>query len=646
MFRPSDGPGVFLRRDDRSRMAVARVRTDVAGFVGIATKGPVGLAVRIETMRQFETVFGSYTGAGFLAYAVRAFFENGGQRCLVVRTASRDPQVGAAPATTTLGVAPQLRIAASSPGNWGNALEVKLAPMWRAETLCPSPPLGGPSLRVVSTQGFARDQLVRLTQPGGLDAFRIVAATDPVQAVLHFVHPDPDRRRPADQMLPALLPSAPVRVERIVLQMAVRWRGRPFSVDNDLGLVPGAGDFIGDAMALQIPQDGIFSAPPPAISVEVSALAAGTAPELPTAGLGDWLRLSGGRDGLAGLTSDDFITALDVLEREPDVSILAIPDIVVAPVRPLFVPIVHPRPDPCAICPAPAPATSPQPMPEQELPPAFALEAIHRVQAAMVDQCERLRDRIALVDPPSATVRDPRIGAGPILGWRQRFDSAFGALLFPWIEVADPLGVAPVRAIPPSGHVAGKMAATDLAVGPHRAPANLPLAWALAASLPVDPATHGLLNDAGIEALVARDGRPLRLMGARSMSSDPDWRFLPVRRLISMLRRALDAATQWAVFEPNDAETRALLVQSIGAFLESLRKGGALAGDAPATAWRVRCDETNNPASARARGQLVVDVAVAPAQPLEFIVLRLGRSDATFELAEHGPLTLAQAGAA
>jgi uncharacterized protein len=268
------------------------------------------------------------------------------------------------------------------------------------------------------------------------------------------------------------------------------------------------------------------------------------------------------------------------------------------------------------------------------------------VQATMIDQCERLRDRIALIDAPLATSRSQAVGVGPVIAWRQRFDSAFGALHFPWLSVADPLGAAPVRAIPPSGHIAGLMAATDLAVGPHKAAANTPMAWAQAPTVAVDPATHGLLNDAGIDVVIARDGRPIRILGARTMASDPDWRFLPVRRLVSMIRRALDAATQWAVFEPNDDGTRALLAQSIGAFLESLRRGGALAGDRPAASWRVRCDEVNNPASDRARGELVVDIAIAPAKPFEFVILRLGRSDAAFELTEQSRVAITQAGAA
>lgn len=646
MLRPADGPGVFIQRDDRSRVGVAAVRTDIAGFAGIAEAGPLDAAVRIETMRQFETSFGRYTGAGFLAYSVRAFFENGGRECLVARVASDDPETGAATASVAIAGAPGLTIRAVSPGSWGNGLEVLLASSWRAETLAPAGQIGGPALAVAGTEGFAARALVRLSQPGRPDMYRIVALADAAAGMLHFVHPDPERRRPTDAALAGLDPASPVRVERLVLSLSVRRGGMLVAVYPDLGLVAGEADFIGDVLRAYPPDDkGLYEKVPPPVVVEVDAIAA-TAIPLPPAAAGTWLPLAGGRDGLAGLAAADFLRALALIEAHGDVSILAAPDLVVAPVARIYLALDPAEPDPCAPCPVPAPAAVPVAPPQPELPSPLAAEAVHQVQAAMIEQCERLRDRIALIDAPLAAVRSQSVGTGPVLAWRQRFDSAFAALTFPWLEVCDPLGAAPLRAIPPSGHVAGQLAATDLATGPHKAAANRPLAWVEAPTIAVSPPAHGLLNESGINVAIARNGRPVRILGARSLSSDPDWRFLPVRRLVSMLRRALDAATQWAVFEPNDEHTRGLLAQSTGAFLESLRRGGALAGDRPDAAWRVRCDETNNPSTARARGELVLDIAIAPAKPLEFIILRLGRSEAGFELAEQGRIAIAQAGAA
>jgi hypothetical protein len=144
----------------------------------------------------------------------------------------------------------------------------------------------------------------------------------------------------------------------------------------------------------------------------------------------------------------------------------------------------------------------------------------------MLQQCEILGDRIALLDPPWDTAGTAAFGTDPVQGWRGNFESAFGALYFPWVAVPDPLRLAPTRLLPPSGHVAGIIAASDLACGVHKAPANVALAWAQDASVVVDMLAQGGLNMAGINVIRGDSGRPLRLMGARAVSSDPNFRFI------------------------------------------------------------------------------------------------------------------------
>jgi uncharacterized protein len=134
----------------------------------------------------------------------------------------------------------------------------------------------------------------------------------------------------------------------------------------------------------------------------------------------------------------------------------------------------------------------------------------------------------------------------------------------------------------------------------------------------------------------ALPGRGLRILGARTVSSDPDWRFVNVRRLLIMLEKAIDRSVQWAVFEPNDRITRAKLTLSLTSFLLALWQRGALMGDSPDAAFRVRCDEENNPPAARDNGQLLAEVKVAPSQPFEFVVLRVGRVNNEFRTTEVG----------
>jgi phage tail sheath protein FI len=190
------------------------------------------------------------------------------------------------------------------------------------------------------------------------------------------------------------------------------------------------------------------------------------------------------------------------------------------------------------------------------------------------------------------------------------------------------------RAVPPCGHVAGQYARADLEVGPHRAPANVALGWAEGVTAAPGDAVHGLLNSAGINVIRALPGRGLRILGARTVSSDPDWRFVNVRRLLIMIERAISVFTSWAVFEPNDHVTRTKLHLALTSFLVGLWGAGALVGAAASQAFFVRCDESNNSPGERANGRLLAEVGVAPSQPFEFVVLRVGRTGNEFKVEE------------
>ncbi|HWE27541.1 MAG TPA: phage tail sheath C-terminal domain-containing protein, partial [Polyangia bacterium] len=264
----------------------------------------------------------------------------------------------------------------------------------------------------------------------------------------------------------------------------------------------------------------------------------------------------------------------------------------------------------------------------------FSDDDVFLMQSTMVQLCEERNDRFALVDPTAAMAEDAAQGFALVSEWRSRFETRNAALYYPWLAVVDPLAVAPTRRVPPSGHVAGLCAQLDRQVGVHRAPANRVLSWAEDASIPVDDGLHGELNTLGINVVRTQPGLGLRVLGARTMSSDPSWRFVNVRRLMMMIIKAIDVATQWAVFEPNDEPTRTRIAQALGEFFQQLWQKGALVGSSPEQAFAVRCDESNNPAAARADGQLVADVAVAPSQPFEFVVLRLGRQSNAFEVVE------------
>jgi phage tail sheath protein FI len=653
MLHPAT-PGAYLQRLDSTSHAIASVRTDIPGLIGIAERGPLDTPVAVETFKQFQGVFGNFIGAGFLAYSVRAFFENGGQRARVVRVASRDPIYGAAPASCIVldeNGAAGWTVSATSPGTWGNALAVAILPKMRAQAAVDLTQSTAEYAVVASTAGIAPLTLVRIRQFGAIPVVRIVTAIDPVNRLVYWINPDPNLRRPFELTVSGLDPAVPTIIESVDYDLMVWSSGRLAAVYQQLSLVP-ANQLYAPIMLAEpdyTVQDGL-PAPAPLVTIGAPVLTPDQIP-VPLDVVADaLLPLGGGRDGLALLTPEDFIgdplvltdggddtpRGLASLAHVTEVSMLAAPDILVRPVEP---PIYLPRPvlvDPCAPCGPSAQPATPVPIVVGELPPVFDDDQIYAVQAAMIAQAEALRDRIVIIDPPFDVAADDRVGVAPVLAWRNRFDSAFGALYFPWIAAPDPLNLAPTRALPPSGHVAGQIAANDLAFGVHHAPANKDIAWIQDLTVAVNAPTHGYLNTAGINVVRAEFGRPFRILGARTVSSDPTWRFLNVRRLVSMIRAALDVSTQWAVFEPNNTATRSSITSSVASFLTQLWKQGALVGDVPSAAFLVQCDDGNNPPSLTAVGELHVDIAIAPSVPFEFIILRLGRSADSLDIVERG----------
>jgi phage tail sheath protein FI len=153
-------------------------------------------------------------------------------------------------------------------------------------------------------------------------------------------------------------------------------------------------------------------------------------------------------------------------------------------------------------------------------------------------------------------------------------------------------------------------------------------------TIPVDDAEHGVLNPLGINAIRPLTGRGIRIFGARTMSSDPDWRYINVRRLMIMIEKAIYLASQWAVFEPNDDITQAKLRLSLTSFLISLWEQGALAGATTDAAFFVRCDRKVNPPAQLDVGQLLALVGVAPVNPFEFVVVRVGQTANELEIVE------------
>jgi phage tail sheath protein FI len=653
-------PGAYFEPADSVVPAIRALRTDIAGLVGIAERGPLHSATPVESWRQFQGTFGGFLGSGYLAYAVKGFFDNGGRKCYVVRVADRDLAASASIVLMDSQVPQQKaawRIEASSPGVWGNQLAVQLRTTHRAQTrTVVQPDVSDPgSSKVVSVINFERGTLVRLFKAG--------ATPSNVLRVVDKVDGENQRLIWRDPLTPPFLSGGPIFVESIEYTLTVWWQGRLVAIYEELSIVPTHSRYVPAVVCVSPVQRSdsradILSSPPPFVIIpknvtpddklQPPAILEGLVVDVPSPAL-----LQGGLDGLATLSVADFIgdpedllasnddraarrRGLRALELIDEVSIVAVPDIHIQPVPPPSSAPLPPAERDICLLDSPAPTAPRVPLIFPEQPPIFKESAIFQVQSALLAHCEEQADRFALLDPPFDSVHNNNLGPAAILAWRRRFDSKYGALYFSWLRITDPLrsGGKIVREIPPSGHIAGIFARTDFDIGVHKAPANVELRWVEDTTVLVDETMQAGLNPMGVNAIRSFPGRGLRPYGARTLSSDPDWRYLNVRRLLLMIEEALDVETQWAVFEPNDVYTWGKVRLAITNFLGGLWERGALAGGQAEEAFFVKCDEDLNPPYQRDQGRLRVDVGVAPSIPYEFIVLRLGRTFEELEIAE------------
>lgn len=248
-------------------------------------------------------------------------------------------------------------------------------------------------------------------------------------------------------------------------------------------------------------------------------------------------------------------------------------------------------------------------------------KGVQSVQTALIDFCENQRYVFAILDTP------PNLSPQEVYEWRMdvNYDTTRAALYYPWIETADPIRAGRTHFIPPSGHMAGLYARVDGARGVHKAPANEIVRGSLGLEINVTKGEQGLLNPVGINCIRSFPGRGIRVWGARTLTSDPSWRYINVRRLFNYVEASIERGMQWAVFEPNDYALWARLRRDIGAFLKNVWRGGALFGRTPAEAFFVKCDEELNPQEVRDLGQLIVEIGIAPVKPVEFLIIRISQ---------------------
>ncbi len=644
--------------------ALTGVPLDVCAFVGVAPRGParepivdavlrkeLGRDVRrcvpvaVDSFDHYRRLYGGFEGPGLLPSAVAAFFEQGGRRAIVVRVvhdydddvlphgrASRGNEDGVARARLPLlradGRRPRLR--ARNEGAWGNGLRVELG--FAARPLALGEASAG-ELVLPEREAPPAGTLLRLTLPGGVPVLRFVARVEPRWR-------DPGGLRPlrlAAALLDAPLAAVPERAEVVTATLRADDGAGRAEEHARLGLSSLHERFLGDVLRDEselLYPDGDWR------DVDVLPLDPLLPPLLAA-------RFRGGFDRYRRIVEEDFFDRRHVpgdpgpgegvhaLLDEPEAAVLCVPDLYAPQPLPDFErldvggSIAGPVFEDCVHATARPTRERVPELAGLRLDPRTQLEQVVARQARLEELVEEARRFVCLLDVP------PGLGRREVVDWRARFSSAFLAAYHPWLLAARPDDERDVLVrVPPSAYAAGILARRELASGVPFGPWNELAAGAVDAEERLPRERLDELHLAAVNVFVPeRDG--VRLTAGRTLSHDPDWRQLSVRRLITMLELALERQLQWVVFEPNGPELHGVLREAIRAFLRRLWLANAFAGATEEEAYFVRCDETTMTQSDLDDGRLVCLIGVAPAEPLEYLVLRLAREgDGTLALGE------------
>lgn len=520
-------PGLYFTRAARDAQA-APLRSDVAGFVGRTHRGPVGERVRVQGWRDYQRWFGGLDTNADLPYALRGYFENGGEIAHVVRVGTAD--------AARLPVAARVR--------W-NLL------------------LSGGAL----TPAYFR-----------YTGYRIEAASPGAWANRTRIHARYRRNGPSGVAELDLSIEAPGEAPEYLS-----------------GLVLGAlGDDGLDPLQSQVERRSTLLRLIPYGAPILGPLSGPSRLE--------WqFMLDGGDDGAAS-DAASYSAALGQLNDEPEVALLALPD--------LYRDLVD----------------------EQALP-------LLADQLLVVDAS---RDRLLLLDAPRDPARNTAIRSADFITWLgalrgdpHSLESRSAAAYHPWLSVPDPLGgvANPLRAVPPSGHVAGVISRLDRERGPHHTPANAPLLDAVDLALPLNADEKTQLMNGAVNLLRCRAGDGLQVWGGSTIAREPQDdpageafsadHFVAYRRLIHRLVRAIRRVAEPLVFDTNGPELWLTFVRAVTTVLLEAYRGGALQGARAEEAFFVRCDDKTNSPEERELGRCVCEIGIAPVAPMEFIVFRV-----------------------
>lgn len=563
-------PGVYFEDNPKIERGVSLGETGVPAFIGVASRGPLNEPVVIQSVQQFLRFFGEPIKGSYLYASIWGFFMNGGTRCHVIRVAhvfrngkSELARMARYELLDSSGY-PTLEVLASSEGCWGNHLSV--------EVTYPEEPRvhtfitldlseGARMLTVQSTRGLERGMMLRLSD-GEKERFVTVERIRGNEVYWR------------ESLDCGFRSASPTYVDSIDFNLIVREKKRVERFKN-LSL----GKWSARNVSRVISQESEL--------IRVNILSDGEYEHYPEAT--EEIQLRGGRDGLEGITPEDVVGynngpgsryGLGTLEANEEIDLVCMPDL------------------------------------QYFLDNCEAFQGYHDIigiQLAMINHCERLGDRFAILDIP----RDIRFEQ--IYDYRTKFESSYGALYFPWLEMMSDNGEKFV--VPPCGFMAGVYAKCDKTDGVFRAPANIAIEGVTGLHVHMHEGQLTEMNDKGINCLRLCQQRGIRAWGARSLTNEPAWRYLMSRRVFNAVRRAIYENTQWVVFEVNGRELRERVREMLVDFLGKLWAAGYFPGKVQEDAFFVTCDETNNQAEEGELGHLSVDIGIALGKPMEYLVI-------------------------
>jgi len=577
-------PGIYVEETESNSKSVEGTSTSTAGFVGQTERGQQKPQL-VTDFNDFKRKYGGLIDESYLGHAVKGFFDNGGSRAFIARITDEDRN-NVATATVADGSGNDVfTVRAKGPGAWANSVSITVtdAPMSSADNTVFN--------LVVRYWSTDRDNV---NNPGA-------SAPDPA----------PDAEERFDE-LTAEAGSSQYYEQRLegssnLIDIKRLGEGRPANgtvwLNLDENETPSTGgdssntaDTDSDEDSADTDSDEDNSDDTPYIpsddkldnmkkaelkeiakplDINTSQRKADLKSDIKELRDSDDVATDGGTSGptlsdYEGNDTPGMRTGLAAFEEIDDITIVCAPD-------------------------------------ENSVP---------GLTQAVVAHCENMAERFALLQAPQ--------NPGSVNEMETPVDSTYAAYYYPWIEVID-ANTGTKELVPPGGHIAGIYARSDQENGIHKAPANEVIRGARGLQANLTKAEQNILNPKGINCVRDFQGRGIRVWGARTTSSDPNWKYINVRRLFLYLKQSIDDGTQWVVFEPNDEDLWARVEQTIEQFLTEVWRDGALKGSSADEAFYVKCDRSTMTQDDIDNGRLICEVGVSPVKPAEFVVFKISQ---------------------